>query len=53
MFGAGSRVFSAVYRAQVVDFADGFALGVKSKPAADIRKFTAGAASQTLTTAGF
>lgn len=48
MFGAGSRVFSAVHRTQVVDFADGFALGVKSKPVADIGEFAAGATAETL-----
>lgn len=53
MFGAGSRVFSAVHRAQVVDFADGFALGVKLKPGADIGEFAAGATADTLAPAFF
>ena len=53
MLGAGSRVFPAVHRTQVVDFADGFALGVKLKPAADIREFAAGATAKTLAPAFF
>jgi hypothetical protein len=37
----------------VVDFADGFALGVKLKPRADIGKFAAGATAETLAPAFF
>lgn len=53
MFGTGSRVFSAVHRTQVIDFADGFALRVKFKPATYIGEFAAGAAAKTLAPAGF
>lgn len=37
----------------MVDFAEGLALGIKSKPAANIRKLTAGTAAETLPTAIF
>ena len=53
MFGFGAGVFSAVHRAKRVYFAHGLALGVKSKPGADIREFAAGAAADTLAPAGF
>jgi hypothetical protein len=52
MFGLGSGVFSAVHRADGVDFADGLAIGVKTKPGAYIRQFTAGAAAKALAPAG-
>ncbi len=52
MFGFGPGVFSAVHRAKLVYFAKGLALGVKTKPGAYIREFTAGAAANTLAPAG-
>ena len=52
MFGFGPGVFSAVHRADGVDCTQGLALGVKTKPWADIREFAAGAATETLAPAG-
>jgi hypothetical protein len=53
VFGFGPGVFSAVQGADGVYFAYCFALGVKSKPRADIREFAAGAATEALAPAGF
>ena len=48
VFRFGPWVFSAIHGAEGVYFADGFALGVKFKPGADIGKFAAGATAETL-----
>ena len=53
MLRFGPGVFSAVQGAEGVYFANGFALGIKSKPGADIREFAAGTATEALAPAGF
>ena len=53
VFGFGPGVFSTIHGAEVVDFADGLALGVKFKPGADIGEFAALTTAETLAPAGF
>ena len=53
MFRFCPWVFSTVHRANGIDFAYGFTLGIKSKPWADIREFAAGTTTKTLAPAGF
>jgi hypothetical protein len=53
VFGFGAGVFSAVHGTDGVYFAYCFALGVKSKPGANIGEFAAGAATEALAPAGF
>lgn len=46
VLGFGAGVFSAIHRAQGIDFANGFAAGIISQTGADLWQLTAGAALQ-------
>jgi hypothetical protein len=53
MLGGASGVFSAVERADAINYAKRLALGVITQPGADIRQFAAGPATDTFTPAVF
>lgn len=53
VFGFGAGVFPTVEGANEIDYAQCLALGVETKPGADIGQLAAGAAAYTLTATAF